>query len=380
MSGTQIIQTQVGEVKLLLPDFNSIPQVLREQPFSMWKAEPELDSNGDQKLKANGKPRIKKAPRNVAGFNISKLKPEEWLTYEAAAAAFDPDKYTGVGVLMQASSGLVGIDLDDVKDLVTVRPELKPTLRRAKQEGNYCEKSPSNAGLRLFVYGQLPNHDGRRSGGIELYSDKAFLTVTGRTFWPGEVKDGQWMIDELLGIIGLNVQPVPTNPTTHPVIFGDADHELASVLVDLAVYHHAQLWEGRWNQPINDLTDKSYPSQSEADMALVGWLAREACNRGCEQDRLAATMWAVFQQSGLYRHEKQKQVREYAIPKAIKHALESHSPTPPSTAIVTTATNSTVPVADTFGDVLNGRMFAGIWKDKFLYVASAGRWLAWREY
>ena len=34
---------------------------------------------------------------------------------------------------------------------------------------------------------------------------------------------------------------------------------------------------------------------------------------------------------------------------------------------------------DSYGDILNGRVFAKIWKNKYIYVASAGKWLAWRE-
>ena len=70
----QIIQTQVGDVEILLPQFSNIPVAIRQLPTGLWFAEPELDNDGNQKLKPNGKPRISKAPRNASGYNISKLK------------------------------------------------------------------------------------------------------------------------------------------------------------------------------------------------------------------------------------------------------------------------------------------------------------------
>jgi putative DNA primase/helicase len=45
----------------------------------------------------------------------------------------------------------------------------------------YCEISASGDGLRLFLFGTLPPLD-RKEGDIEVYSDKRFLSVSGRHF------------------------------------------------------------------------------------------------------------------------------------------------------------------------------------------------------
>jgi putative DNA primase/helicase len=45
----------------------------------------------------------------------------------------------------------------------------------------YCEISASGDGLRLFLFGTLPPQD-RKEGDIEVYSDKRFLSVSGRHF------------------------------------------------------------------------------------------------------------------------------------------------------------------------------------------------------
>ena len=187
MSATTTIQTKVGAVEFLLPNFDGIPESLRQVKTALWRAEPKLSNDGTQSLKPNGRPRVNKSPKNAAGINISKSKPEQWMAHDQARAAFDPVRFTGVGVLLQAGCGLVGIDLDDVKDLLQSNPKIKGIIAKVKQTGIYCEMSPSSTGLRMLVQGVLPNNAGKRKDGVELYSDAAFLTVTGVHAWPGEV-------------------------------------------------------------------------------------------------------------------------------------------------------------------------------------------------
>jgi hypothetical protein len=316
------------KIKLLRPNFSNIPPELRSLPWAIWKAEFELDQEGKPKLKPNGKPRIKKAPRGINGLNISKSKPEQWAAFEDAQKAYQDGEFTGLGVLLQAESGLVGIDLDDVPDLIKKTPHLKPLLDKAKQEALYCEKSPSGNGLRLFTKGSLPGNNGRRKGGIELYADSAFLTVTGQILWKGEIRDAQWVVDELLGLIDTNT---PLQSTTLP---GPTDPKPSSItaqeLSAWASYNHPQLWEGRWDKPELKLLEKEYPSQSEADMALVGHLTREATARKIGSDQLPSLIWECFQKSALYRPGKERQITTYAIPKAIQSALEESKPKIPA--------------------------------------------------
>jgi primase-polymerase (primpol)-like protein len=368
MTAIQLANTGSSAVRFLTPDWNAIPQPLRQLPFALWRAEPELGTDGQQKHKANGNPKFKKAPRNAVGYNISKSKPEQWLSFEVAMAAFHPEKFTGVGVLLQASSGLVGIDLDDVGDLLITKPALQAILAKSDQEGIYCEQSPSGTGLRLFVYGQLPGNEGRRHAGIELYADTAFLTVTGIAQWPGEVKPAQWLIDELLKLITEPSQGSSSTPSITQAGLASADGELVVALSSWAANRLPRLWQGRWDESPQSPQDKIYPSQSEADMALIGHLVREAHRRGLQEESLiASTAWEAFRKSGLYRQEKERQVNEYAIPKAIKSIFSN------------AASNGISHLDETHGDVLNGRAFAKVWRNKFLFVASAGKWLRWQE-
>lgn len=368
MTAIQLAETGGSDARFLTPDWNAIPQPLRQLPFALWRAEPELDADGQQKHKANGNPKFKKAPRNAVGYSISKSKSEQWLSFDAAVTAFNPEKFTGVGILLQASSGLVGVDLDDVADLLICKPALQAILAKAEQEGIYCEQSPSGTGLRLFVSGQLPGNDGRRQAGIELYADAAFLTVTGITHWPGVVKRAQWLIDELLKLIAERSQGGSSMPSIRQAGLPAAEADLVAALSSWAADALPRLWQGKWDERPQSAQDKVYPSQSEADMALIGHLVREAYRRGLKEERLiACTAWETFRKSGLYRHEKERQIAEYAIPKAIQSVFSNIT------------TNGISLLDETHGDVLNGKEFAKMWKKRFLFVGSAGKWLRWQE-
>ncbi len=368
MTAFQLAETGGSAVRFLSPDWSAIPQPLRQLPLALWRAEPELDADGQQKHKANGNPKFKKAPRNAVGYNISKSKPEQWLSFEVAMAAFHPEKFTGVGVLLQASSGLVGIDLDDVADLLITKPALQAILAKAEQEEIYCEQSPSGTGLRLFVIGQLPGNNGRRQAGIELYADSAFLTVTGVTQWSGEVKPAQWLVDELLQLITEPSQGGSSTSSVKQAGIPSMEGELVAALSSWAAGRLPRLWQGRWDESPQSPQEKVYPSQSEADMALVLYLTREAHRRGVEEKNIvAAVVWQTFRRSRLYRLEKERQVIEYAIPKAIHKVFSS------AVSIGTSFTD------ESYGDVLNGKEFAKMWRNKFLFVASTGKWLRWKE-
>lgn len=350
-----------------------IPERLQRLRWALWRAEYETNPTGGWKLKPDGHPKIKKAPRNASGFHISKNKPEQWLTYRDALEALESGQFSGIGVLMEGSSGLVGIDLDNVISLLKSSSELVNLIKQAKAQGVYCEQSPSGTGLRLFVFGQLLLNRGRRRGGVELYAESAFLTVTGSRLWLGEVKEAQWLINALLEHIG---DKHAVNPTVSPVVLGHSesiDHAVVDELSAWALGKYPELWSGRWRGLNGHDGRAKYPSQSEADMALVGVLSRQALVRGYAPDSLQGTIFDVFRKSALYRHEKEEQIKKYALPKAIEYAMMSDRPNPSGPLSLVRLQS------DAHGDVLNGKIFAKLWHDKFLFVSSAGKWLRWDQ-
>ncbi len=156
------------EPNWLKPKFENIPNELKAQPWAVWKAEPRDGQVG----------KYNKAPRNpLTGIKIGASKPEEFGNFDQAKRAYETGKYTGVGVLL-TGSGITGIDIDNAVELMTQKPEVKDWLKQVRDAGAYCEISPSQSGLRVFVLGNLEGH-GRNGGGLEIYDNKRFLTITG---------------------------------------------------------------------------------------------------------------------------------------------------------------------------------------------------------
>ena len=248
------------------------------------------------------------------------------MTFDECMESFDSKKFHGVGVLLGASSGIVGIDLDDYAEMIADSPAIEKLMQPAKQAGIYCENSPSKTGLRLFVRGLLPEGKGRRRGGIEIYADTAFLTVTGVVRWPGDVIEAQWLVDALIGMI----DDCPRESGADKAHSRDeaatpADPIIVERLSAEMERQQRRLWRGQWKSDGGNL-HPDYPSQSEADFALCGHIARAALAAGVTLDALATTIAEVFRRSGLYRPDKEKALRNHTIPNIVKRRFENPAP------------------------------------------------------
>ncbi len=143
------------------------------------------------------------------------------------------------------------------------------------------------------------------------------------------------------------------------------------------------LWLGKWQ------SSSKYPSQSEADFAVLGLLAREAMNQNIPENAMHDAITRAFAQSGLYRPEKELTNIKYAIPKLIS-GLMHQSMTSQTTRNLLglhgdifskeTLVDSTIQVQpDSYGDIKNARAFASMWQGKLLYVISTNKWLLWKS-
>jgi putative DNA primase/helicase len=153
----------------LTPVFETIPSDLHLQPWAVWRAEPRDGCSN----KFNKAPRCPRTGRKI-GANQPKL----FGSYADAKSAFEVGNYTGVGVLL-TGTGIVGVDIDNYAETFSSRHEIKQWVMTAIKSGIYCERSPSGKGLRLFMFGRLPE-GGRKTENLEVYDNLRFLTVTGR--------------------------------------------------------------------------------------------------------------------------------------------------------------------------------------------------------
>jgi primase-polymerase (primpol)-like protein len=210
--------------------------------------------------------------------------PRTWGTFADALAVVTAGRADGPGVVLGA--GLVGVDLDHVRDVDTGRIDAEAAAI-VRELNSYAEASPSNAGLHVLVRGTLPP-GGRRRGHVEMYCTGRFFTVTGQ-----HVPTTPRVIHERTGALHALHRRLfpPARPTVNPSsrdwgrVACDDARLLERALAARNGAKFAALWRG-------DRT--GYPSQSEAELALCNLLTFWTQGNAARVDSL-------FRQSGLYR-------------------------------------------------------------------------------
>lgn len=127
---------------------------------------------------------------------------------------------------------------------------------------SYCELSQSGNGVHIICRGSIPH--GVRRDKVEIYSDARYMICTGVVYKPLPIVDCQ----ELL--LGMFHQMNAEQQTTDLV-------QIDGTMTDEQIYHMAStamnadkfalLWSGEWRGV------PEWPSQSEADFALLSMLA-----------------------------------------------------------------------------------------------------------
>ena len=150
-----------------MPKFipSNIPEELKSESFMLWRYE-ERDG------------RKTKPPLNPhTGVRGDVTDPIQWTDYETALSAHQSGSYrsNGISVVLHPDSELVGLDLDHCIRDGKFSEEAQEILDGVC---SYSEISPSGEGVRIFLYGKLPEK-GRRRGNFECYDKGRHLTVTG---------------------------------------------------------------------------------------------------------------------------------------------------------------------------------------------------------
>lgn len=180
-----------------------IPELLRTIPrWVLWRAGP---------IKPSGK--FDKVPCRRRGWDIDAQDPRNWMTYEAAALAYDQGKCDGIGIVLSSKHTIVhdgieyyltALDFDRCAANNEVLKELWLKLGKP-----YVEVSPSGTGLRMFALSTQVLKGGDDNKGHELYCGGRFMTVTG-TRGRGQIRDAT---DRL---IQLHAEWFPPKPKKDP--------------------------------------------------------------------------------------------------------------------------------------------------------------------
>jgi putative DNA primase/helicase len=230
-------------------------------------------------------------------------------------------RYRDLGIGLMLGDGIVGIDLDHVRDAATGALEAWAS-EIVDEIRSYTEASPSGTGVHILCLGKLPAGR-RRKGQVEIYSDGRYFTVTGRPLrdygLENRTAELEILHKRIFGGGGARNGRGAASGAAGAIAEGDLD------LDDRALVQRAlaakdgdkfrRLWDGQWQD--------EYDSQSEADLALCCLLAFWTGGDASRIDRL-------FRQSGLMRQKWERaDYRERTINEALERTLDRYQPAAP---------------------------------------------------
>jgi hypothetical protein len=253
------------------------------------------------KLEDNGGKKPTKIPYSITGQKASVTNPNTWATFDQAVLAVSSGWFSGIGFVLTENDPYAFIDFDDTKG-DREQTELQEAIY--KDVPTYAELSPSGTGLHLIVKGKVPT--GKRKKSIEVYSNDRYMTMTGNVYRNSPIIECQWALCALYTKLGGGSESEQV--TTQD----NAQTESDKVIIDRAANASngelfSKLWAGDWQG--------LYPSQSEADMALVDIIAFYTENK----DQVKR----MFLQSALGERDKAKrsQYMKYMLDKCFDNKL-----------------------------------------------------------
>ena len=220
-------------------------------------------------------------------------RPGAWLSFSVAYERLRNVDAGGVGFVL--GDGLVGIDLDECR---SANGSLHEMALDALQLGSYAEWSPSGCGLHIFIRAAISRSRNIAATSAaprrEIYDGRLgsarYLTVTGNRI--GEVTEIREGPDAQVALDAFVAKWFPDSP--EPIIAQTPEideHKLDDEQVLQAMFGGGDGAEWR---AIFDGEVSGYPSQSEADFALIRKLRFYTRADVGQMDRL-------FRRSGLMR-------------------------------------------------------------------------------
>jgi primase-polymerase (primpol)-like protein len=277
------------------PNFDSIPAVMRDlDQWVLWKLE-----------YRSGK--LTKPPYFIAvtdeGAQLKRAKSTDsqtWSSFEKIKADFEKwgrtvDQVAGIGFVFTDGGGIIGIDVDHVRDSVTGEWSAG-ILDQVLSFGSYAELSQSGTGAHVIAFGDIPG-DRCRRGDQEIYCKDRFFAVTGQHIngTPDDVRNADpAALDTYYRQIDATPNPIPTEktPTPKKATVGRGSTPDTVIIEKARTAANGEKFTALFDRG----NTAGYPSASEADAALCGILKFYTQDHN-QIDRL-------FRRSALYRPDK----------------------------------------------------------------------------
>ena len=214
----------------------------------------------------------------VTGQLASVADPATWCSYSKAVTSPAFGQHSGLGFVLADSDPYTFIDLDDPKGDVSIIDAQKTI---AESFDTYSEISPSGKGLHLIVKGKIP--EGRRRNCVEVYSSRRYMTVTGRTYHDKPIAERQALLNSLWEELGGTKPEIEAEPSQDVRYTNEEIYKMGCSAENGKKFE--RLFRGEWQD--------YYPSQSEADFALINMLG--FYSRNVEQIRRLFLLSALGQ-------------------------------------------------------------------------------------
>ena len=267
----------------------------------------------------NASPHASPASPSPAKSNV----PETWGNFQEALTSLQTGQFDGVGFQFgnfpANTLRVSGIDLDHV---VKANGELEPFAEEiVKLMNSYTEYSPSGTGLHILCRTSLIDIGRKKaiySSAIEMYNHGRYFTVTGKIYGtPKKVEERTEEFNQVYEkyFLGHNQRVGKSErkrKTSELSINELSDKELLERMFNSHNGNSVQkLFRGDWS---------GYPSQSEADLALVSYLVFWTQRDVSRVDNL-------FRQSGLMRSKwDRSDYRTRTIEIALRSQLNVYEP------------------------------------------------------
>jgi hypothetical protein len=269
--------------------YENIPLELQE--LNQWVCWKIVEREGLKPTKLPINPRT--------GELASVTDPGTWSDF--ATAVLQSQRWSGIGFVFTEQDEYAGIDLDDTHGDADAYAR---QIKIYNEFNSYSELSPSGNGLHIIVKAKLPG-TGRRRASIELYDKERYFTFTGNIFNQAPIANRQdlacLLYEQMAG------------PVKNYVIGVDeAQTQTDEKIITIAC--HAENGE-KFNQLFAGHWDTLYPSQSEADFALVDIIAYYTKNK----EQIAR----IFRASSLGKRQKANRDRyiAYMVEKSFDRQL-----------------------------------------------------------
>jgi putative DNA primase/helicase len=318
--------------------------------------------------------RFDKIPVNTGGRAIDSHDPDNWLGFADVLKRFNVARHSGIAIALAGNAirvdggdtpvYLIGVDVD--KCVIGQGAQGIPELSAEAQQvvdlcGSYTELSPSGTGVRIFLLSDtlVP---GRNQAGMEIYSEKRFLTVTGAG-WGDLRRLGAEELDALQKLMFKS--PRNDNRRTGEQRPGGSvrNPDLSS--------HPQQPSENPETIAAMKQALSCIPPTVDRGTWLKVLLACKAhgfsCGETiCREWSAAAGLYDANTNTCGYDEHEFDNVWKYN-PHSISHRTLYH-------LAKQYGAGSTAPA---YGDTLNGRRFAEQHRGRLLFVYPRGKWLEW---